>query len=119
MNPIHVYYWGDLHYKKSLGPKRAQRLSALGDAFNLGIKASMHNDPPVTPVNPLLNMWISIKRHSVFNRVLGEEQALNVEQALATYTINAAYQFGLEKDLGSLSVGKFIDYVVLDRNPLK
>lgn len=38
----------------SIGPKRAQRLSAMADAFRAGVKPSMHNDPPVTHVDLLL-----------------------------------------------------------------
>lgn len=115
----HVYYYGDLHYEKSLGPERAQRLSAMADAFRAGVKPSMHNDPPVTPVDPLLNMWIAVKRQSQSGRVLGADQAITPQQALEAYTINAAYQFGMEKDAGSLEAGKYADFVVLDRNPLK
>jgi predicted amidohydrolase YtcJ len=115
----HVYFFGDLHYKKTLGPERAQRLSAMADAFRAGLKPSMHNDPPVTPVNPLLNMWIAVQRKSQTGRILGPDQAITPQQALEAYTINAAFQFGMEKDAGSLEVGKFADFVVLDRNPLK
>ena len=115
----HVYYYGDLHYEKSVGPVRAQRLSAMADAFRAGLKPSMHNDPPVTPVDPLFNMWIAIKRTSKSGRVLGADQAITPQQALEAYTLNAAFQFGMEKDAGSLEVGKFADFVVLDRNPLK
>ena len=115
----HVYYYGDLHYEKTLGPERAQRLSVMADAFRAGVRPTMHNDPPVTPVDPLLNMWIAVKRTSKSGRVLGAEQAITPEQALAAYTTNAAFQFGMEKDAGSLEVGKFADFVVLDRNPLK
>jgi len=115
----HVYYWGDLHYEKTLGPKRSERLSAMADAFNYGVHPSMHNDPPVSPIDPLLNMWIAVKRTSKNGRILGKEQAISPQQALAAYTTNAAYQFGMEKESGSLEVGKLADYVVLDKNPLK
>jgi len=115
----HVYYWGDLHYEKTLGPERAQRLSAMADAFDAGVHPAMHNDPPVTPVNPLLNMSIAINRKSSSGRVLGADQAISARQALESYTINPAYQFGIENDAGSLEVGKYADFVVLDRNPLK
>lgn len=115
----HVYYYGDVHYEKTLGPERSQRLSAMGDAFREGVMPSMHNDPPVTPVDPLLNMWIAVKRQSKSGQVLGPQQAITPEQALKAYTINAAFQFGMEKDAGSLEAGKFADFVVLDRNPLK
>ena len=115
----HVYYYGDIHYEKSLGPERAQRLSAMAGAFRAGMRPSMHNDPPVTPVDPLLNMWIAVKRTSKGGRLLGADQAITPKQALEAYTINAAFQFGMEKDAGSLEAGKFADFVVLDRNPLK
>lgn len=117
--PTHIYYYGDVHYERTLGPERAQRLSALGDAFRLNLVPTMHNDPPVTPAVPLHNMWIAINRKSSSGRVLGPDQAITIEQALQAYTINAAYQFGMEKELGSLEVGKFADMVVLDKNPLK
>lgn len=115
----HVYCYGDLHYENPPGPDRAQRLSAIADAFRAGVEPSMHNDPPVTPVDPLLNMWITVKRQSKSGRVLGAEQAITPQQALEAYTINAAFQFGMEKDAGSLETGKFADFVVLDRDPLK
>jgi len=117
--PTHVYYYGDLHYEKTLGPERAQRLCAIKDAFRAGVKPSMHNDPPVTPVDPLLNMWIAVKRTTSTGRVLGADQAITPKEALEAYTINAAYQFDMEDNAGSLEVGKFADFVVLDRNPLK
>ena len=90
----------------------------MADAFRAGMRPSMHNDPPVTPVDPLLNMWIAVKRTSKGGRLLGAEQAITPKQALETYTINAAFQFGMEKDAGSLEVGKYADFVVLDQNPL-
>ena len=34
-------------------------------------------------------------------------------------TIRPAEKLGLERDLGSLEVGKLADFVVLDRNPLE
>jgi predicted amidohydrolase YtcJ len=115
----HVYYYGDVHYDKTLGPVRAQRLSAMNDAFRWNTKPTMHNDPPVTPVDPLLNMWIAVNRKSRSGRVLGADQAITPQQALQAYTINAAFQFGMEKLAGSLEVGKYADFVVLDKNPLK
>ncbi len=115
---IHVYYWGDLHYERTVGPELAQRLSAMGDAFRSGIHPSMHNDPPVSPVDPFFNMWIAVNRLSSSGRELGLDQAITPLQALEAYTIHAAYQFGMEEDAGSLEEGKLADFVVLDRNPL-
>ena len=44
------------------------------------------------------------------------EQALALEDLLAAYTINAAYQLHREDLTGSIEVGKWGDLVVLDRN---
>ncbi len=96
-----------------------ETLGSMADAFQAGVKPSMHNDPPVSPVDPLLNMWIAVKRTSKGGRVLGPDQAITPKQALEAYTINAAFQFGMEEDAGSLEAGKFADFVVLDQNPLK
>ena len=114
----HVYYWGDLHAERVLGPERVHRLSAMADAFRYGVRPSMHNDPPVTPADPILNMWIAVNRRSSSGEVYGPDQAITPRQALEAYTVNGAYQFGMEDEAGSLEVGKLADFVVLDRNPL-
>lgn len=39
-------------------------------------------------------------------------------EALATATINPAKEFGMDKYIGSLEVGKFADVIVIDGDPL-
>ena len=39
-------------------------------------------------------------------------------QALRFYTINNAYLMFMEKDTGSLEVGKFADFIIIDRDYL-
>ncbi len=50
--------------------------------------------------------------------ILGPQFCSTIEEALKAYTINAAWQLKREKDLGSLTVGKLADLVVLDSNPM-
>lgn len=45
-----------------------------------------------------------------------EEECLDLEEALRAYTLGGAYGNFLEKDLGSITVGKLADLVVVDRN---
>jgi imidazolonepropionase-like amidohydrolase len=40
-------------------------------------------------------------------------------EALQTATITAAEALGMQKDLGSIEVGKIADLIVLDKNPLE
>ena len=115
----HIYYWADLHYERTFGPDNIQQMSAMNDAYSAGLRPAMHSDAPVAPVDPLLNIWAAVNRTSSGGRVVGANQAITPHQALAAYTINAAYQFGMEPNAGSLEPGKYADFVVLERNPLK
>ncbi|HQN67977.1 MAG TPA: amidohydrolase family protein, partial [Smithellaceae bacterium] len=40
-------------------------------------------------------------------------------EGLKALTIYAAWQLKMEKKLGSIEPGKYADFVILDRNPLK
>jgi len=42
------------------------------------------------------------------------EERLTLEEALRTYTLNAAFASFEEKDKGSIEVGKFADLTVVD-----
>jgi predicted amidohydrolase YtcJ len=44
------------------------------------------------------------------------EERIGLPEALAAFTINAAYTNRNEKDAGSLEVGKRADLAILDRN---
>ncbi len=39
-------------------------------------------------------------------------------EALRSATINGAYYIGMQKDIGSLEVGKLADLIIMDKNPL-
>jgi len=45
--PGHIYYWGDEHYQKFLGPERANRMNPVRSAINRNISFTLHTDSPV------------------------------------------------------------------------
>jgi predicted amidohydrolase YtcJ len=115
----HVYYWGDRHHEIFLGPERAARISPLASARSQGIHFTLHDDTPVTPVNPLQLVWVAAHRQTTGGRILGPEQRINPEQALRAITADAAWQNHEENSKGTLEVGKLADFVVLNQNLLK
>ena len=115
----HTYFWGDRHYEIFMGPERAERMSPAGDALRHGLPFTLHNDTYVTPIDPLLLVWSAVNRLSYGGRDLGRAgQGVPVLEALKGITINAARQGFEESVKGSIEVGKFADFAVLDENPL-
>lgn len=73
----------------------------------------------VNPYNPFLAMWITLSRQPRrLEAPLHPEQNISRQQALQLYTINNAFLTFQEKEKGSLEVGKFADFVVLNRDIL-
>ena len=115
----HVYYWGDRHRDIFLGPERGARISPLASTVKRGIKFTVHDDTPVTPVDPLQLVWVAANRETTSGKILGPEQRIPVEQALKAITCDAAWQNFEEESKGTLEVGKLADLVILDQNPLE
>ena len=114
----HVFYWGDYHYASVFGPERASRISPLYSAQRRGMPFTLHNDVPVTPINPILNIHIAANRRTRNGMVLGPEYTVDVMEAIRAVTIYGAYQYFDEEIKGTLEVGKMADLVILDQNPL-
>ena len=114
----HVFYWGDRHRDIFMGPDRAAGISALSSAADRGIRFTVHDDTPVTPVNPLQLVWVSVNRFTRSGETLGPEERVSPLQALRAITIDAAWQNFEEASKGSIEPGKLADLVVLSANPL-
>ncbi|GJM07849.1 MAG: hypothetical protein DHS20C11_01250 [Lysobacteraceae bacterium] len=113
----HIYYYGDLHLDLMMGPERGNQISPLRWSIDHGLKTTMHDDAPVAPTNPMLNIWAVVNRTTRSGRKLDQTMRLTVEEALAAYTRDAAWQFGMEDQIGSLEAGKKADFVVLSADP--
>ncbi len=113
----HVWYWGDRHREIFLGPERAARIDPLASALRRGIRFGLHNDSPVTPISPLLSIGTAVSRLTSGGQALGAEQAITVDKALRSMTLDSAY-LAFEEDLkGTLTEGKLGDVVVLEADP--
>ena len=114
----HVYHWGEVHVK-NFGLDRAGAISPAGSALKLGIPFTFHQDSPVLPPDMLETLWCACVRKTGAGRVLGAEERVPVKAALEAVTKNAAFQYGLEGELGTLRPGKRADFALLSGDPLR
>ena len=112
----HIYYWGDIHIK-NLG-KRAYRISPAKEALDNNIIFTFHQDTPVLEPNMLETIDIAVNRKTKNGIILGEDEKIDVYDALKAVTINAAYSYFEEDKKGSIKPGKVADFVILSDNPL-
>lgn len=100
-----------------LGEERAEKQYPMKSFFDAGVVVTQACDYPVTTVpTPLLAIQTAVIRQ-LPNRpetILGENERVTVEQMIEAATLNGAYQFKCEDKLGSITVGKQADLVVLD-----
>jgi predicted amidohydrolase YtcJ len=81
------------------------------------------SDFPVEPANPFQGMYAAVTRLSPLTGTSPSgpdgwypEESLTIEQALLGFTRNAAYGWGKEAVAGAIEVGKWADWVVVDRD---
>lgn len=113
----HVWHWGDRHRDLFLGPERAARMDPLASALRKGIRFGMHNDSPVTHISPLLSIGTAVSRLTSGGEVLGIEQAITVQQALRSMTLDSAFLAFEEDRKGTLTEGKLGDVTILEADP--
>jgi predicted amidohydrolase YtcJ len=114
----HIFYWGDLHASKIIGPDRAKRMDAAGTALKHGVPFTVHTDAPITPMGPLFTAWCAVNRLTSGGEVLGAEECIPVEAALHAITLGAAYTLKMDGEIGSIESGKWADFAVLEEDPL-
>ena len=102
-----------------VGPQRIRGAYAWRSLLNTGVVIPNGTDFPVEEVNPLLTFHAAVTRQDPTNWPTGgwyPEQKMTREEALQSMTIWPAYAGFQESILGSLTPGKYADFVVLDRD---
>lgn len=114
----HLYYWGDAHRELTMGPDRAFRMDACATALRHGVPMAIHSDAPITPLGPLFTAWCAVNRLTSSGQQLGTSECISVADALYAITMGAAFTLRLDDVIGSIEIGKFADFCVLDDDPL-
>jgi predicted amidohydrolase YtcJ len=102
-----------------VGHDRIRGAYAWRTLLNTGVIIPDGSDFPVEQVNPLISFHSAVTRQDATNWPEGgwsPDQVMTREEALRGMTIWAAYAGFQERDLGSITPGKYADFVVLDRD---
>lgn len=87
-----------------------------------GAKIINGTDVPVEPINPIAVFYASVSRKTLKGTPEGGYEPLQKmtrNQALKSYTLDAAYAAFQENDKGSIEVGKWADFTILDSDIMK
>jgi predicted amidohydrolase YtcJ len=100
--------------EKRIGKERCKYTYPMKSIIDGGVVLVSGSDCPVEDPNPILGLHALVNRNGFFPK-----ECISMEKALKTYTINAAYAAFEEDIKGSIEVGKYVDLVILDKNPLE
>ena len=120
VNPYFVHYRSGIHAEQGFGPDRTEATARLGSLTRAGATFALHSDYNlvVAPMHPLTAAWIAVNRIAADNEtVVAPGERISVDQAMRAITVDAAYVLNRDDRLGSIEVGKFADFVVLDDDP--
>lgn len=87
-----------------------------------GAKIINGTDAPVEPINPLASFYASVARKTLDgtpNDGYEPNQRMSREEALRTYTLDAAFGAFEEDSKGSIEVGKLADFTVYTQDLMK
>ena len=102
-----------------LGARRAEEGAYVWQKLmKSGAVVTNGTDAPVEDVDPIASFYATVSRRLADGSVFYPEQRMSREDALKSYTLNAAYAAFEEDSRGSLKVGKYADMVVLSKDIL-
>ncbi|PAF52242.1 amidohydrolase [Helicobacter sp. 13S00477-4] len=115
----HIYYWGDAHAAYTVGEHGVRHMDACASALRYGLKIGLHSDDMVTEVSPLFAAWCATNRKSLSGKVYGEDQCISVDEAMRIITYNHAYLAHQENVRGSIELGKWADFTILEEEAIE
>lgn len=103
-----------------LGEKRIKEGAYMWQSLlKTGAKVINGSDVPVEPINPIASFYASVSRKTLKGEPEGgfePEEKMTREQALISYTLDAAYGAFEEKIKGSIEIGKLADFTVFSQD---
>ena len=104
-----------------VGERRLEGAYAWRRVLSTGGRLALGSDFPVESADPRLGLYAAVTRQDLDGKPQGgwrPDEKLTREEALRGFTLDAAWSLFLEKEVGSLEVGKRADLVVFARDPM-
>ena len=120
-NTTCVWHYGNPDMEVVIGD-RQNRTFRMKTMINGGCRMGQGSDFPVDEFGrePLKGIEMGCTRqlfdHPELPVLKPYEEKLSVDDGIASYTINNAYQMHMDEKLGSIEVGKLADLVILEQN---
>jgi predicted amidohydrolase YtcJ len=109
MQPVH--YVSDHTWAiTKIGKERMKNAYSWKTFLDHEVPVIAGSDAPIEELNPFISLQIMQER---------EGQQISAYEALKTFTVNAAYATFDEKIKGTLELGKFADFIIVDQDLLK
>jgi predicted amidohydrolase YtcJ len=108
--------------EQRVGHERIKGAYAWRTYLAQGSRIACGSDFPVESPNPFFGIHAAVTRQDAGgNPIAGwyPEQEMSLKEAFRCFTLDAAYAGHQEKTLGSLEVGKYADFIVIDRDLFK
>ncbi|MFC2034754.1 amidohydrolase [Chloroflexota bacterium] len=114
--PPFLYHSGK-RYLVTVPTEQLRWLYRIKSFLNSGLIVAGSSDSPIVPNNPLDGIFAAVTRQAKSGQQLLPQECISASQALAMYTINAAYATFEEGIKGSITQGKLADIVLLSDDP--
>lgn len=116
-NPAFLYFSGD-RYLQTVIPEQFQFLYPIASLKKTGLCVAAASDSPIACANPLVGIYAAVTRLDETGVVILENEVITPCDAIRMYTESAARSSFEENVKGTISPGKYADFVVLSADPL-
>lgn len=114
---LHSYIYEHGDKLEEYGAWRWDIMHRNRSADDLGIHVAANSDWPVSAALPMLRIRSLVTRTSAAGKIYGASQQVDVQTALKFWTMGGAWASFEENTKGSITPGKWADFVVLSQDP--
>ena len=111
----YVYYHGEKW--SQYGDDKLRSMFAHRSFLDADIRVPGASDYGPGPFEPLMAIQSMVTRRDYRGREWGPNQKVSIDEALTIATMNGAYASYEEKTKGSITAGKYADFVILEKSP--